>query len=60
MLPRLIATDLDGTLLNSAGEVSERTIAALRAAHDAGVIIVFATGRPPMVAFREVMAVATA
>ena len=60
MLPRLIATDLDGTLLNSAGEVSERTIAALRAAHDAGVIIAFATGRPPMVACREVMAVGPA
>ncbi len=60
MLPRLIATDLDGTLLNSAGEVSARTIEALRAAHAAGVIVVFATGRPPMVAFREVMAVGPA
>jgi Cof subfamily protein (haloacid dehalogenase superfamily) len=60
MLPRLIATDLDGTLLNSQGEVSVRTVDALRAAHEAGVIIVFATGRPPMVAFREVMAVGPA
>jgi Cof subfamily protein (haloacid dehalogenase superfamily) len=60
MLPRLIATDLDGTLLNSAGEMSTRTIEALRAAHAAGVIVVFATGRPPMVAFREVMAVGPA
>ena len=60
MLPRLIATDLDGTLLNSRGEVSSRTIAALHAAHDAGVIVVFATGRPPMVAAREVTAVGAA
>lgn len=60
MLPRLIATDLDGTLLNSAGELSPRTIAALRAAHAAGVIVVFATGRPPIVAEREVAAVGPA
>ncbi len=60
MLPRLIATDLDGTLLNSRGEVSSRTIAALHAAHDAGVIVVFATGRPPMVTAREVTAVGAA
>ena len=60
MLPRLIATDLDGTLLNSRGEVSARTIAALHAAHEAGVIVVFATGRPPMVAAREVTAVGAA
>jgi Cof subfamily protein (haloacid dehalogenase superfamily) len=60
MLPRLIAADLDGTLLNSAGEVSSRTVEALRSAHAAGVIVVFATGRPPMVAFREVMAVGPA
>jgi Cof subfamily protein (haloacid dehalogenase superfamily) len=60
MLPRLIATDLDGTLLNSQGEVSVRTIDALRAANEAGVIVVFATGRPPTVAVREVMAVGPA
>lgn len=60
MLPRLIATDLDGTLLNSRGEVSPRNVAALRAAHAAGVTIVFATGRPPVVAAREVAAVGSA
>jgi Cof subfamily protein (haloacid dehalogenase superfamily) len=60
MLPRLIATDLDGTLLNSAGTVSARAVAALRAAHAAGVIVVFATGRPPMVVAREVAAVGSA
>ena len=60
MLPRLIATDLDGTLLNSKGEVSMRSVEALRAAHAAGVIVVFATGRPAIVAVREVMAVGEA
>jgi hypothetical protein len=60
MLPRLIATDLDGTLLDSRGEVSSRTVDALRTAHAAGIIVVFATGRPPTVAFREVNAVGQA
>ncbi|MFF2039572.1 HAD family hydrolase [Kitasatospora sp. NPDC058170] len=44
---RLIATDLDGTLLCAGGVVSERTAAALAAAEDAGVQVVFVTGRPP-------------
>jgi Cof subfamily protein (haloacid dehalogenase superfamily) len=44
---RLIATDLDGTLLRSDGSVSKRSVAALRAAEDAGIIVVVATGRPP-------------
>jgi Cof subfamily protein (haloacid dehalogenase superfamily) len=45
--PRLIATDLDGTLLRSGGTVSERTAAALAAAEQAGIQVVFVTGRPP-------------
>jgi hypothetical protein len=45
--PRLIATDLDGTLLRSDGTVSVRTQAALALAEDAGISIVFVTGRPP-------------
>ncbi|MEV0534318.1 HAD family hydrolase [Kitasatospora sp. NPDC050463] len=45
--PRLIATDLDGTLLCAGGTVSERTAAALAAAEAAGVQVVFVTGRPP-------------
>lgn len=44
---RLVATDLDGTLLRSDGTVSDRTRAALRAAADAGLLVVFVTGRPP-------------
>ncbi len=47
MTPRLIATDLDGTLLRSDSTVSPRTVAALRAAEDAGAIVVLVTGRPP-------------
>ncbi|MCG6494778.1 HAD family hydrolase [Kitasatospora sp. A2-31] len=45
--PRLIATDLDGTLLCGGGTVSARTAAALAAAEAAGVQVVFVTGRPP-------------
>lgn len=45
--PRLIATDLDGTLLCADGTVSARTAAALTLAEDAGLSIVFVTGRPP-------------
>ncbi|HEY0402730.1 MAG TPA: HAD family hydrolase [Blastococcus sp.] len=45
--PKLVATDLDGTLLNSAGEVSARTRAALEACWDAGIPVVGVTGRGP-------------
>jgi len=45
-LLRLVATDLDGTLLHSDGTVSERTRAALRAVEERGVTVVFVTGRP--------------
>ncbi len=43
---RLIALDLDGTTLNSAKHISERTQNALEAAAKQGVHIVVATGRP--------------
>ena len=42
---RLIATDLDGTLLGPGAVLSERTLAALRLARAAGVLVVAATGR---------------
>src|SRR3712207_3134028 len=45
--PRLVATDLDGTLLDSAGEVGPRTRAALEACWDAGIPVVGVTGRGP-------------
>ncbi|MEO5877574.1 MAG: Cof-type HAD-IIB family hydrolase [Streptosporangiaceae bacterium] len=47
MPPRLIATDLDGTLLRSDGTVSARTIAALALIEKAGSTLAMVTGRPP-------------
>ena len=44
--PRLVATDLDGTLLRPDGTVSARAAAALAAAERAGVDVVFVTARP--------------
>lgn len=44
---RLVATDLDGTLLRSDGACSGRTRAALAAVERAGVQVVFVTARPP-------------
>jgi Cof subfamily protein (haloacid dehalogenase superfamily) len=43
---RLIATDLDGTLLRDARTVSQRTVDALAAAEAAGIDVFFVTGRP--------------
>jgi len=45
---RLIATDLDGTLLTSAVEVSPRTRAALDAARARGIHVVPVTARQPI------------
>ena len=42
---RLIAIDLDGTLLNSKVELAQENLDALRRAHDAGIEIVLGTGR---------------
>jgi Cof subfamily protein (haloacid dehalogenase superfamily) len=44
--PRLVATDLDGTLLHSDGTVTARTRAVLAGLDDLGVPVVFTTGRP--------------
>jgi len=43
---RLIATDLDGTLLRSDGTISARTLAALRGAVERGIHVAIATARP--------------
>ncbi|MFD9500892.1 Cof-type HAD-IIB family hydrolase [Streptomyces sp. NPDC060035] len=43
---RLIATDLDGTLLRDDKTLSDRTVAALAAAEEAGIEVFFVTGRP--------------
>ena len=42
---RLLATDIDGTLLNPQFQISEGDLAALRQAHAAGIEIVLVTGR---------------
>jgi Cof subfamily protein (haloacid dehalogenase superfamily) len=42
---RLLALDIDGTLTDPNYQVSARNISALRAAHEAGIQIVLATGR---------------
>jgi Cof subfamily protein (haloacid dehalogenase superfamily) len=42
---RLVASDLDGTLLGPDRELSPRTVAALRSAHREGIVVVAATGR---------------
>ena len=45
--PRLVATDLDGTLLRSDGTGSDRTAATLRAVQADGIRTVLVTARPP-------------
>jgi len=45
--PRLVATDLDGTIVRSDGSISARTVAALARVERAGARLVFVTGRPP-------------
>lgn len=45
--PLLIATDVDGTLLDPADRVTPRTLAVLARARSAGVQLVLVTGRPP-------------
>lgn len=46
MIPRLVASDLDGTLVRSDGTISDRTRAALKAVESAGASVVLVTGRP--------------
>ena len=45
-LPRLVATDLDGTLVHTDGTITPRTRAVLAAVEERGVVVVFVTGRP--------------
>jgi Cof subfamily protein (haloacid dehalogenase superfamily) len=47
MLPRLIATDLDGTLLDHEKQITPRTVAAVQAVVAAGIEFVLVTARPP-------------
>ncbi len=45
--PKMVATDVDGTLIDRAEQVSPRTRAVVKALIDDGVHFVLATGRPP-------------
>src|SRR4051812_5606707 len=44
---RVVASDLDGTLVRSDGSISERTRSTLQVAEAAGALVIFVTGRPP-------------
>lgn len=59
--PRLIASDLDGTLLRSDSTASRRTLGALFRARQAGMHVVLVTARPPrqLAVWRDVATVAT-
>ncbi|SDP93125.1 hypothetical protein SAMN04487905_11427 [Actinopolyspora xinjiangensis] len=45
--PRLVASDVDGTLLDPAERVTERTARNARGVHESGTPFVLVTGRPP-------------
>ncbi|MGB7070082.1 MAG: Cof-type HAD-IIB family hydrolase [Pyrinomonadaceae bacterium] len=45
MTIKLLALDLDGTLLDSRGKLSDANLNAIRMAEDAGVLVTIATGR---------------
>jgi HAD superfamily hydrolase (TIGR01484 family) len=44
---RLVASDMDGTIVGRDGRMSGRTVKAFRDCAAAGVDVVFVTGRPP-------------
>ena len=46
MPPKLVASDLDGTLVRSDGTIDDRTRRAIAAAESAGASVVFCTERP--------------
>lgn len=46
-MTKMVASDIDGTLLRSDRTVSDRTRAAVAAAERAGILFVLVTGRPP-------------
>jgi HAD superfamily hydrolase (TIGR01484 family) len=46
MTYKLIAVDMDGTLLNKNKDISEENIRAIREATEAGIMVILATGRP--------------
>ena len=44
---RLVASDMDGTIVGADNSISDRTVRAFRACLAAGIDVVFVTGRPP-------------
>ncbi|WP_323959937.1 HAD-IIB family hydrolase [Arthrobacter sp. JZ12] len=44
---RLVASDMDGTVVGHDGKMSKRTIRAFESCLEAGIEVVFVTGRPP-------------
>lgn len=44
-IPKIIALDIDGTLFDSKGKISQRTLKAIHACTQAGINVVFSTGR---------------
>jgi Cof subfamily protein (haloacid dehalogenase superfamily) len=51
---KLLALDLDGTLLNSSGEITEQNKQAIRKAEESGILVTICTGRR----FRDAVPVA--
>jgi HAD superfamily hydrolase (TIGR01484 family) len=49
VIPRLVATDLDGTLLRSDGTLDDRTRRAIARVEASGIPVVLCTARPPRV-----------
>lgn len=46
MAVKLIAIDIDGTLINDQRKVTPKTVAAIKKANEAGIKVVLCTGRP--------------
>lgn len=44
---KLVASDMDGTIIDRTGRISVRTVRAFAACRAAGIEVVFVTGRPP-------------
>lgn len=42
-IPKIIALDIDGTLFDSKGKISQRTLKAIHACTQAGINVVFST-----------------
>ena len=48
-----VVLDIDGTLLNSQGHISDANLAALRECHRRGIVLYVATARPKRLVFRS-------